>query len=859
MQLADGIQSLRRLHERLSHEGHAAAADLVQQVRACEWDARDAAMERLADLCRAAADSIEAVARTTEQFVVASDAVDSHVGSLIAYAERCLEAVAAGKPADAEPAPEPLRLADAEEERHYAETVGLFVSQTVGALAELEEELLAIEAAADPSEQIAAVRRTVHTMKAEFGVLGMVGPQALCHQAESAIDACTEHGARFPVDAMLALVDNLKQFAERLTKDVRASFGDAEPILVRLSEITAAAQSAGAMDARAVVQLEVGGDFADNLPEFIVEARGHLTDAENALVELEGHPGDAETLNRTFRAFHTIKGVAGFLNLAPLVELAHVAETLLDGARSGRFACAAADIDLVLSAGDMITAMINALEGGTPPLVRDWKSLIDALRARGSRSGVACAAPAVSEQPQPNVLPTGNPGPAAAAVPTAAAPASSPRASGPQREPEADDRGAVGDGSVLRPQAPSAEGKAARVDRTIKVSTARLDMLVDMVGELVIAQSMVLQDPAIQRLESQSLTRNIGQVGKITRDLQEAAMSLRMVTVKATFQKMARLVRDVATKSKKRVTLTITGEDTELDRNVVEQISDPLVHMIRNAIDHGIEDAETRRQNGKSPEGHVHLSAYHQGGSIVIEIRDDGRGVDRHRVFKKAVEKGLLPADTVESQLSDAEAFGLIFLPGFSTAETVTDLSGRGVGMDVVRRNIEALRGKVEIVSTLGQGSTFRLRLPLTLAIIDGMIVRVGTTRYVLPTLSIEQSFRPRREDVHHLVDRDECVSVRGAVLPVHRLKRLFALRDGLEDITEGILIVVEANGERSCLFVDEILGQQQVVIKAIGLSRERTAGLSGGAIMTDGRVALILDIGTLIDSVRAEAGAMQR
>jgi two-component system chemotaxis sensor kinase CheA len=271
--------------------------------------------------------------------------------------------------------------------------------------------------------------------------------------------------------------------------------------------------------------------------------------------------------------------------------------------------------------------------------------------------------------------------------------------------------------------------------------------------------------------------------------------------------------------------------------------------MIRNAIDHGIEAPEDRRQKGKRVEGALSLSAYHQGGSIVIEIKDDGKGLDKVRIGKKAVEKGLLPPDTDPAALSDSEAFNLIFLPGFSTAEKVTDLSGRGVGMDVVRRNIEALRGKIEIESRVGVGTTFRMRLPLTLAIIDGMVVRVGKERYVVPTLSIEQSFRPAANDLHYLVDRGECVRVRGAVLPVHRLKQIFGQGCGLDDIAQGILIVVEVDGQRSCLFVDEILGQQQVVIKSLGMSRDRVAGLSGGAIMTDGRVALILDVGTLVES----------
>ncbi len=394
---------------------------------------------------------------------------------------------------------------------------------------------------------------------------------------------------------------------------------------------------------------------------------------------------------------------------------------------------------------------------------------------------------------------------------------------------------------------PSARARV-KVDSTIKVNTKRLDMLVDMVGELVIAQSMVLQDKVIQGIDDQVLNRNIGQVSKITRDLQEASMSLRMVTVKSTFQKMARLVRDVSSKSGKTVALSIAGEDTELDRNVVEEIADPLVHMIRNAVDHGIEAPEDRARVGKTAEGHLNLRAYHQGGSIIIEIKDDGRGLDRDRILQKAMERNLLPPNTRAEDMQDQETYNLIFQPGFSTAEQVTDLSGRGVGMDVVRRNIEALRGKVEIFSNPGKGTTFLMRLPLTLAIIDGMIVTVGGQRYIVPTLSIERSLSPDPKDVHHIQDQGEVIKVRGSILPVYRLKDVFERDDGTSDISDGILIVLEVNNSRVCLLVDEILGQQQVVIKNLGLQDSHIRGVSGGAIMGDGKVALIIDVEGLVE-----------
>ncbi|MCB9884978.1 MAG: chemotaxis protein CheA [Planctomycetes bacterium] len=830
-------------------------------MRELEQSANQTSLDELARLCRVGAETIQQMSADEDTFAGHAEAMLTHLSRLVDFACACAVAVDGGQDCSEIVAPSLLTIPDPEDERHFHETVGMFVGHAMGSVQELEEDILAIESSQDQAETINGIRRVVHTLKAEFGVLNMQTPQKLCHQAETMIDACTENGRSFPVDLMLECADLLKQFLDKLTRDVRAEFPDVTMLLEKLRKVatesgTGAAATGG--DPDALVDLVVGGEFADSLPEFVTEARSHLVEAEAAMLALEGDSNDLEHINLTFRAFHTIKGVAGFLNLTPLVELAHVAETLLDEARSQRITFRQDDVDLILASGDLINQMINSLEGQTPPKVSQLEGLVARLAKASSRpedpldaddDAVAEAENEAVAEAETDTAPVAAPTPAA---PAATAPAD-------QTEDE-DDAAPASDvqarrdaaNAVLQPRAraESAEPRAAaKVERTVKVSTTRLDMLVDMVGELVIAQSMVLQDPAIQRLDSQSLARNIGQVGKITRDLQEAAMSLRMVTVKPTFQKMARLVRDVASKSGKKVNLTIQGEDTELDRNVVEQISDPLVHMIRNAVDHGIELPDGRRAAGKGSEGRLLLRAYHQGGSIVIEIQDDGRGLDKNKVVAKAISKGLLPAETKVAEMSDSEAYNIIFLPGFSTAEKVTDLSGRGVGMDVVRRNIEALRGKIEIESKLGEGTTFRMRLPLTLAIIDGMVVRVGDERYVVPTLSIEQSFRPDTEDVHYLIDRGECVRVRGTVLPVYRLKQIFAQTGGLDDMDQGILIVVEVDGERSCLFVDEILGQQQVVIKSLGLQGDRVSGVSGGAIMSDGRIALILDVASLVNS----------
>jgi two-component system chemotaxis sensor kinase CheA len=316
-------------------------------------------------------------------------------------------------------------------------------------------------------------------------------------------------------------------------------------------------------------------------------------------------------------------------------------------------------------------------------------------------------------------------------------------------------------------------------------------------------------------------------------------MSLRMVPIRATFQKMNRLVRDLSIKVGKQVELRTEGEDTELDRTIVEEISDPLVHMIRNSIDHGIEKPEVRVQRGKPAQGTIFLKAFHQGGNIVIEIKDDGNGLDRQRILAKAVEQGLVKPD---AQPSDYELFSLILAAGFSTAEKVTDLSGRGVGMDVVRRNIEKLRGKIEIESQPGQGSTFSIFLPLTLAIIDGLLVGVGAHRYIVPTLLVRESFRPTPEMIHTVQERGEMINLRGRLHPLVRLYARLGIEPATTNAAESIVVVVETGDDIRCLLVDKLLGKHEVVIKSLGETFRRNRYLAGAAILGDGRIGLILD-----------------
>jgi two-component system chemotaxis sensor kinase CheA len=544
--------------------------------------------------------------------------------------------------------------------------------------------------------------------------------------------------------------------------------------------------------------------------EFVTEAGGHLESAEAALLKLDEDPADAESINTVFRAFHTIKGVAGFLNLKQIGLLAHAAETLLDLARKQQIQLTGNLLDIILESSDAMRRLVTVIE--------------KAANAHEAPAADPMLPPLLERLEHAVKDPTGaNGGETAPAAPVVHAKAET------------------------EPSAASQAATASPGDATIRISTERLDSLINMVGELVISQSMAAQDVTRIASGDVKLARTMGRLGKITRELQDLSMSMRMVPVHGVFQKMSRVVRDLCRKAGKQVDFNFTGGETELDRNVVEAIGDPLVHMVRNACDHGIEAPDVRVRCGKAPAGKLTLKAYHQAGSVVIEITDDGRGLNKSKILAKAVANGLIQAGT-EGQLSEQEVFKLIFAAGLSTAEKITDISGRGVGMDVVRKNIEALRGRIDIASVEGQGSTFTIRLPLTLAVIDGLVVRIAGERYIIPILSVEQSLRPTASQISTIQNRGEMCMIRGSLLPLFRLYRLFNLQPKTEDATQGLVVIVQDNSNRCCLLVDELVGQQQVVIKKLGDSLESIKGVSGGAILGDGSISLILDVPGLVE-----------
>lgn len=594
---------------------------------------------------------------------------------------------------------------------------------------------------------------------------------------------------------------------------------------------------------------------------FIAEAREHLEGIESGLVHLEQFPTDLQAINAVFRPFHTVKGVAGFLNLPQIQELSHEVESLLDEARSGRLQINAPIIDLTLMGVDRLKEMLDdlqeALSEQRPFQIFDLQDIKDQVKqlqkpeeapgevSKRQLGEILVSQGEITSSDLDQALKQQK---AEAGTPPLGEILVKEGKVAPKKVAKALVEQLTEEKSVPEtPASPAAaEGKGAgdaQLAPTIKIDLVKVDNLVNLMGELVIAQSQVRQNPQLQNINDQKLERDLAQMSRITSELQMISMSMRMIPIGQTLRKMVRLVRDLSRKSKKQVELHIEGEDTEIDRNMVEAIYDPLVHLVRNAVDHGLELPKEREALGKTPEGHLWLRAYHKGGSVVIDIEEDGRGLDRDRILAKAQERGIVQPG---EPLTPGQIDNLIFEAGFSTAEKITEVSGRGVGMDVVRQTIERLQGKIEIHSRHNQGSRFTLRMPLTLAIIDGLVVKVGRERYILPAVAVRETLRPASADYFTVQGQGEIIKVRSQLIPLLRLHRLFNTGNGEVHPTQALVMVVEHEGKQQGLLVDDILGKQEVVIKSLGETFQKIKGLAGGTILGDGRVGLILDLAGL-------------
>jgi two-component system chemotaxis sensor kinase CheA len=637
-------------------------------------------------------------------------------------------------------------------------------------------------------------------------------------------------------------------------------------------------------------------DTLEVIGDFLVEAEDGLSRADELLLELERDGFDAERVNALFRVFHTIKGVAGFVDLRDVATLAHSTEAVLDALRSGLVELSQGHLDVTFEATASMRRMLadvrRAVEThsdleGIPELPGLLERLAACLKAAdhpleparvelpAPDEAAAPAAPtplatlaAFADAPDSEPIDDASIPAAVAAypiIPKAPAPPSGTdvaplekleRADRGERDEVAEEAPAQAAAVAPKGQGPQAgEGTGTRLKETLKVDVERVDSVVELIGELIIVESMIVHAPEINGIGSLKIKNSLNQLTKISRDLQDLAMRMRMLPMRGVLQKLARLVRELSRKTQKEIAFQIVGETTEIDRCMAEQIADPLMHMIRNAIDHGIELPEDRVAAGKAREATVRIAASHEGGNVVIEVSDDGRGLSREKILRKAIEKGLVRDGDA---LTDGEVFALIFEPGFSTAAVVTDISGRGVGMDVVKRNVEAMRGRVLVSSVAGRGTTFRIVLPLTLAVIDGMLVACGDESYIVPSLSIVESLRPKPEMLSSLRGRDEFLDVRGELVPLYRLARLFEVASAQSDPTQGLVVVVESLGKKIGLLVDDVVSQQQVVIKPLGANVQHADVFSGAAILSDGRVGLILNVDRIGSMVGRARGSVQ-
>lgn len=577
--------------------------------------------------------------------------------------------------------------------------------------------------------------------------------------------------------------------------------------------------------------------------KFVEETTDLVDTAEHSMLELEKNPENSGSIKEAFRAIHTIKGNAGFFGFAVLEQMCMGIEGILDTLRSGSRKPDDQVINLLLKSIDGLNTTLHKVQSGeilpgeqadTEVTVEealagkeegDFKPLGDMLVEMGvaSREAVDQALD-LQRMRLGEILVT----------------------QGSAKEEEVN--------KVLEKQGKTQSEKGDQLAgykmkrRDIRVDTERLDKLFDLMGELITAEAMVINNPDLEEIELPNFERSSGYLSKITREMQEITMAIRMIPLEGLFSKMRRLIRDLSKKFDKPIDLVISGEDTEMDRNVMEEISDPLVHIIRNSVDHGIEDAAARQKRGKPKVGTVQLAAGYEGNEIWITISDDGGGLNRKKIIQRSLERGLIQGDPED--LKDEEVWKMIFEPGFSTADQVSEISGRGVGMDVVRQNIQKLRGKIDIRSTEGEGSTFVLRIPLTLAIIDAINFTVGSQMYSIPITDVIQFHKASESELTNTSKDDTVINLRSEVIPLIKLHDFYHIETERAGIVDGIVIVAQARDRKVALLADEIIGYRQIVIKSLPPYMEDIRALSGCSIMSDGKVSMIIDTGSLISYV---------
>jgi two-component system chemotaxis sensor kinase CheA len=605
---------------------------------------------------------------------------------------------------------------------------------------------------------------------------------------------------------------------------------------------------------------EIDSEDQELLEGFLAETTELLEKLDDDLVTLEKSSDDPELLNRIFRSIHTVKGASSFLGFDLLVKVTHKTEDVLNRLRKGELPVTPEIMDVILEATDLVKILVSDIKAGDIQ-EREIDGTVAKLLPYLSETAVAQAAPQTGTEPAPAVQEP----PQEAAEPNAAPAPAEPAPASPLKQEVAPVSPQKPAGDAVAKKAPvpkPAEGRGEDLsdNTTVRVDVKRLDDLMNQVGELVLERNRMiqlnqdLQQGAAERLDfNEEFGKLTKRMSFVTSELQMQVLKMRMIPVDKVFKKFPRIVRSLARDLGKEVDLQIFGEETELDRSVVDEIGDPLIHLIRNAMDHGLETPDERGDAGKSRVGTLVLAAVHEGNQIIISIKDDGRGIDTDRVGRKAVEKGLVTEDQLAA-MSQRELFDLIFLPGFSTKEKASDLSGRGVGMDVVKTNIKKLNGLIEIKSEKGMGSEFILRLPLTLAIIQSLLVEVEGEVYSIPLSSVLETLRVE-QSMFHMVGGQEVLKLRESVLPLMRLQRKFNVQKRHENEDFCYVVVVGAADKRMGLVVTRLVGQQEVAIKSLGNYLANIPGIAGSTILGDGRVTLIVDPVGLIDGGEGVSG----
>ena len=718
----------------------------------------------------------------------------------------------------------------------HAHEIPAFINSAKGLLDDGEKCLMVLEKSSQDRVKIDEIFRVFHTLKGEANLTGLSSIATLAHEAEdflSALRAGTIKANGLVVSALLKAIDDLRKLLDAVMLDPgRVAAQDVGDLVSQLHS---------AYEKSVFTPTAPNLDFSngpDLFMDFVAEAFDHLSNSEKSLLELETNPEDSESINNIFRAFHTIKGAARFLDLQDIQLYAHEAESMLDMVRKNIHSFKGRVVELSFSSVDGLRKLLTLLQ----------EQVANGGQFKGEYPDIRPQLTALRE-----VISTMKTQPIGDILIKQGAITVSELHSALNMQKEFTPETKLGEILVSTKAASTKQVQealdsqklAVPVKASIRIQLEKLDTLMDMVGELVITESQVMQSPEMLAIKKEHFHRNLVELDRITRNLQQLIMGMRLVTIGPVFQKMERLLRDLSKMIGKDVTVVLTGEETEIDKNMAELISDPLMHMVRNSLDHGIEPKEERLARGKNLVGRVELAAFHKGGYIVIEVKDDGSGLPRDKILKKGIERGLVKEGEV---LSDSRIYNLIFEPGFSTASVVTEMSGRGVGMDVVRKNVDRLHGKINISSEEGKGTVFSILFPITLAIVEGIIVQAGNQQYILPINSVVEFVQPKLSELARVCGEKEMYSVYEKVYPLIYLNHIFNITGGKQNFEEQTICILESDVGRVCLVVDDLLGQQQVVIKSLGNKLKNISGVSGAAILGDGRVGLILDASSLIE-----------